>query len=577
MFNKYYQQELNALRELGSEFSRAHPALAPMLSGPASDPDVERLLEGVAFLTGLLRQKLDDEFPEIVHGLTNLLWPHYLKPIPSTTMIAFTPKSTLKQSTRIPAGVHLASVPVGGTSCIYQTTFDVEMHPLALLDASFQQLSGKPPEIKLLFELSGLKLDAWNPGSLRFYLAGEYSAATDLYLMLRRHLRAIVLSPVGKGASVSLEPECLAPAGFSENESLFRYPNRSFSGYRILQEYFLAPEKFLFLDLSGLERWGMRGEGSRFELRFEFGDLPFPPPRVRKESFALHATPAINLFAHEADPILLDHRQAAYIVRPSGGNTSHFQVYSVDRVSGFVQGTAQERPYAPFEAFNPDLRDVANYHTMLRASPAGNGQDVYIEVAYPPQAGTPVTETLSIRLTCTNGSLADSLKAGDIRMATADSPEYAEFANITQPTPGTVPSLGGKVLWRLVSHLGLNYQSLGRKENLKAILDLYMMSEGRDRAVTQANRKRIDGIQEVESVSADRIVSGTPVRGQEFILSLRQDHFAGPGDLFLFGCVLDHFLGCYASINHFTRTTVREVMKGDIYRWPARIGNRPLI
>ena len=140
MFNKYYQQELNALRELGSEFSRAHPALAPMLSGPASDPDVERLLEGVAFLTGLLRQKLDDEFPEIVHSLTNLLWPHYLKPIPSTTMVAFSPKSTLKQSTRIPAGVHLASVPVGGTSCIYRTTFDVEMHPLTLLDASFQQL-----------------------------------------------------------------------------------------------------------------------------------------------------------------------------------------------------------------------------------------------------------------------------------------------------------------------------------------------------------------------------------------------------------------------------------------------------
>ncbi|TFG61407.1 MAG: type VI secretion system baseplate subunit TssF [Deltaproteobacteria bacterium] len=576
MFNKYYQQELNALREMGAEFSRAHPALAPMLSGPASDPDVERLLEGVAFLTGLLRQKLDDEFPEVVHGLTNLLWPHYLKPIPSTTMIAFSPKATLKQSIRIPAGIHLASVPVGGTACVYRTTFDVEMHPLALLDASFQQLSGKPPQIKLLFELSGLKLDAWKPESLRFYLAGEYPAATDLYMLLRRHLRGIFLSPVGKGGSASLEPECLNPCGFSDNEPLFQYPNRSFSGYRILQEYFLAPEKFLFLDLTGLDRWERRGDGNRFELRFEFGDLPFSPPRVRKESFALHTTPAVNLFAHEADPILLDHRQPAYLVRPTGGNPAHFQIYSVDRVAGFLQGTAQERPYTSFETFNPETMDVASYRTSLRASPSGTGQDVYLEVAYPPQAGSPVTETLSIRLTCTNGSLADSLKAVDVRMATADSPEYAEFTNITQPTPGAVPILGGKVLWRLVSHLGLNYQSLGSKENLKAILDLYMLAEGRDRAVTQANRKRIDGIQEVESVSADRIVSGTPIRGQEFILSLRQDHYAGPGDLFLFGCVLDHFLGCYASINHFTRTTVREVMKGDVYRWPARIGNRPL-
>lgn len=577
MFNKYFQQELAQLRDLGAEFSRAHPALAPMLSGSTADPDVERLLEGVAFLTGLLRQRLDDEFPEIVHSLINLLWPHYLKPIPSTTMVAFSPKPTLKQSATIPAGVHLASVPVGGTTCIYRTTFDVEMHPLTLLDASFQQLSGKPPEIKLLFELSGQKLNAWKPESLRFYLAGEYSAATDLYLMLRRHLRGIVLSPVGKGASASLEPECLKPAGFSDDEPLFNFPHRSFSGYRILQEFFLAPEKFLFLDLSGLERWENRGEGNRFEIRFELGDLPFSPPRVRKENFALHTTPAVNLFSHDADPILLDHRQPAYLVRPTGGNPAHFQVYSVDHVAGFVQGTAQERPYAPFEAFNPERIDTPGYHTLLRASPAGNGQDVYLEVAYPPQAGIPVTETLSIRLTCTNGNLADRLKTGDIRMPTSDSPEYAEFANITQPTAGAMPSLGGKMLWRLVSHLGLNYLSLARKENLKAILDLYMMSEGRDRAVTQSNRKRIEGIQEVESVSADRIVSGTPIRGQEFILSLRQDHFAGPGDLFLFGCVLDHFLGCYASINHFTRTTVREVMKGDVYRWPARIGNRPLI
>ena len=64
MFNKYYQEELQNLRELAVEFSKVHPALAPMLSGPSTDPDVERLLEGVAFLTGLLRGKLDDDFPE---------------------------------------------------------------------------------------------------------------------------------------------------------------------------------------------------------------------------------------------------------------------------------------------------------------------------------------------------------------------------------------------------------------------------------------------------------------------------------------------------------------------------------
>ena len=90
-----------------------------MLSGPSADPDVERLLEGVAFLTAMLRQKLDDEFPEIIHELVHLIWPHYLRPVPSATIMAFAPKPSLKQSLKIPAGVHVASVPVDGTPCLF--------------------------------------------------------------------------------------------------------------------------------------------------------------------------------------------------------------------------------------------------------------------------------------------------------------------------------------------------------------------------------------------------------------------------------------------------------------------------
>jgi len=577
MFNRYFQQEMAYLRDLGEAFSKAHPAVAPMLSGPSADPDAERLLEGVAFLTALLRQKLDDEFPEIIHEMIQLIWPHYLRPIPSTSIVAFTPKPTLKESMTIPAGIHIASVPVDGTSCLFRTCYDVDVHSLTLLEASFVEPPGRPPAIKLLLELRGLKLSDWQPEVLRFFLAGGHSTAADLYFLLRHHLRQIIISPHDSGASLLLTPEHLRPVGFSQEEGIIPYPSNSFPGYRIVQEYFILPEKFLFLDLVGWERWQERGDGSRFEITFELDDLPFPSPRVKTENFILSATPVINIFPHDADPIRLDHRKTEYLVRPSGGNAPHYQVYALEKVVGFVQGTAQERLYVPFEVFTPEPEANPVYHVNLRRSPVRSGFDVYLSVAYPKEAGPPVSETLSIQLLCTNGSLPEGIQLGDISLPTSSSPEFVEFTNIRRPTSNVLPPLGTNLLWRLLSHLSLNYVSLAKAEDLRALLELYIFEESRDRTAILANKKRIASIEQIETRASNRLMSGVMMRGREIRMNLRHDHFASQGDLFLFGCVLDHFLGSYASINTFTNLIIKEVLKGELYQWPARIGDHPLI
>jgi type VI secretion system protein ImpG len=346
MFSRYFQQELANLRDLGEVFSKAHPAVAPMLSGAAADPDVERLLEGVAFLTALLREKLDDEFPEIVHEFIQLLWPHYLRPIPSTTIVAFNPKPMLKQSTTIPGGIHISSVPVEGTPCHFRTCYDVELHPLHLLEASFVEVAGQPPAIRLLLEMRGMGLSDWQPKTLRLFLGGNYGAAADLYFLLRHHLKHIRIACLEQGSACLLPPENLRPAGYSLKEELFPYPTYSFPGYRVLQEYFVLPEKFLFLDIAGWDLWQDRGEGDRFEITFELDSLPSPPPRIKKENFVLYATPAVNIFPHEADPIRLDHRKTEYLVRPSGANLTHYQVYALEEVVGLVQGTALWRRWS---------------------------------------------------------------------------------------------------------------------------------------------------------------------------------------------------------------------------------------
>lgn len=577
MINRYFQQELNQLRELGASFAKAYPALAPMLSGPVADPDVERLLEGVSFQTALLRQKLDDDFPEIIQDLVRIIWPHYLRPIPSVSTVAFTPKPTLRQPATIPAGTPMASVPVEGSPCLFRTCRDVEIHPLALTEASFEQPSGRPPQVRLVLELAGLRLSDWQPQTLRFFLAGDYAGASDLYFLLMRHLKQIVLKPLDGGDAAVLPAECLRDAGFCEPAALIPYPSHAFPGYRVLQEYFFSPEKFLYVELTGWERWQGRGGGSRFEIRFEFDSLPVRPGRLSRDHVVLHAAPVINLFAHEADPIALDHRQPWYLVRPAGSHAGTDQVYSVDSVTGFAQGSAEEKRYLPFEHFNPDVRSTAIYHTTYRRSPVRSGADVFLSVAYPAGAGTPRHETLSIELTCTNGALPESLRSGDICVPTGTSPEFATFRNIRPVTPTVFPPLATNVLWRLISHLSLNYLSLAHPDRFRALLELYIFPECRDQAAVLANRKRIEGIEHVEDRPSDRLVGGLPVRGREVTLKMRRDHYVSTGDLFLFGSVLDVFLGGYASVNSFTNLVVRETMKGDRYPWPARLGNHPLI
>ena len=577
MFNRYFQEELDNLKDLGGEFSKAHPAVAPMLSGRSSDPDVDRLLEGVAFLTALLRQKLDDEFPEIIHELVQLIWPHYLRPLPSASIVAFNPKPTLKEPMVIPPGTQVASAPVEGVSCLFQTCYPVEVHPLRLLEASFVETAGQPPAIRLMLELKGVNLSDWQPQALRFYLAGDFPAAADLYLLLRRYLTRISISAAGSKSVLTLRPESLKPVGFGPDEGVIPYPTNSFPGYRTIQEYFILPEKFLFLDLVGWDQWQDRGKGGRFEVRFELDQIPFASPRIKTSDFVLFATPVINIFPYDADPIRLDHRRTEYRVRPSGLKDAHYQVYSVEKVIGFVQGTAEERVYAPFELFRPDPNGVPVYRVNIRNSPVRPGFDVYLSVAYPPESGPPVAETLSIELLCTNGFLPEEIRTGDIAVPTSSSPEQVNFKNLRPPTSNILPPLGTNLLWRLISHLSLNYASLSNTENLQALLNLYLFRDPRKPEASLANQKRVAGIQSIESRGADRLVSGVLTRGRDIELEARHDHFASQGDLLLFGSILEHFLGSYASINAFTRLSLKEVLTGEIYQWPARLGDHPLI
>lgn len=575
MFNRYFQQELDSLRETAGEYAKQHPALAPMLDGPSSDPDVERLLEGVAFLTGMVREKIDDEFPEIVHELIRHLWPHYLRPVPSATILQMAPVAALRQSTTVPAGVEVDSIPVDGTQCRFRTVYDMEIHPVAVTRVFFEDRAGQNPAICLRMELTANTLPYFEADRLRFYLGDDYDKASHLFLLLSTCLAGIRLSCGENTPGFRLSPGHLRPFGFSQDQGLIPYPSNTFPGFHLIQDYMTLPEKFMFVELSGLANWIDREEEAEFIIRFELDTLPGGPPALSEKSMMLHAAPAINLFAHDADPILVDHRRAEYRVRPTTDRLSHFQVFSVDKVTGFVSGATRERAWQPFHNFSTENTGGPVYNERLKTAPGQHRVDLFLSPSLPDQA--PQQETLSMDITCTNGVLPESLGTGDIRVPTETTPEFIRASNLRRPTVSVMPAFNTNFLWQLLSLLSLNYVSISEKENLQALLSLFVLEGGRDKVRATANKKRIQGITRLEVRPAGRLVSGIMMQGREFRLRVLGDHFSGPGDLYLFGTMLSHFTAITASMNTFTRLVIHEELTGEYYRWPERIGNHALI
>ncbi len=572
-----FKNELFRLKEVAAEFAEALPALASLLRAPTDDPDVERFLEGVAFNVALLRRKLNKSFPGIVCELTQLLFPHYLMPFPAATIVAFSTPSTLSRSCTVPAGTEIASVPVDGTCCRFSTIGGVEVHPLRLVEVAFCHSTLRAPTIRLTMELDGLTLTEWQPSSLRLFLGGDHVSATDLYMALCRHLKCILIEPERGGKSAELTADCLSPAGFDAEEPLAPYPPHAFPGYRLLRDMFNFPEKYLFFELRGWERWEDRGDGSRFSVSFELDKNAFVPLRIRRESFALFAVPASNIFAHEADPVLLGQRAGSYLLRPAGKRSDHLPIYSVDRVTGFSRKTGRERICLPMDLLHGDYREAPVYHTSSRKSQVCDGNDVYLSVAYPPGLPIEAEEVLSVGLTCTNGPLAGNLRVGDVALPVSYLPEGMSVRNITPVTQAINPLLEPDLHKRLGNHLSLDCLSLATSDNLRSLLEMYLFPGHRGEMSIAADRKRVSGIESVSEAPCARWVDGSLVRGREIRIRARRDHFGGPGDMYFFGCLLDRFLGQCAAANVFTVLSIEDTLKGDCYQWPPRLGRQLLV
>ncbi|MFL5352666.1 type VI secretion system baseplate subunit TssF [Archangium sp.] len=578
MFSKYYLSELSYLREMGRAFGLANPSVAGLLVERGADPDVERLLEGFAFLTARIRERVEDDVPEMVQGLTELLLPHYLRPVPACSIVEFSPQMrALRGRSRIAAGAEVASTPLDGTSCVFRTTHDVDLLPLSVQDAVLDRSSVSSPVLRLFFQTTEQgREELGKPHGLRLFIHGEMSASALILLWLLRYCRMVRVRGTTSGQEVVLDPKkSIRPVGFARDFRLLPWP-RAFDGYRLLQEYFTLPEKFLFFEVHGLETATAALE-ERFEISFH---LERPPPldaRITREMFRLHCAPVINLFRAPANPLFHHALGREHLVRASELQPQHAEVYSVDSVTGLTAGRSDRRTYKPFHEFEHTQGEGAEpafYRLRRIHSPVDDGIDTYLTLETPrdvaPTLGA--EEVLSIDLTCTNRSLPARLQVGDITQSTPASPTNAKFKNITPVSRPARAPLGTELHWRLLSHLAINQHSIADSAALRRLLDLYNFQALADNLAARASRLRINAIRNVETKTLTRFLEGTPIRGNQTLVELDETNFMGVGDAFLFGCILDELLASHVTLNSFNELAIRLQPSQTEFAWLPRNG-----
>jgi type VI secretion system protein ImpG len=571
---RYFDAEMRYLREAGQEFAEAFPDRAAQLNldrPGARDPYVERLFEGFAFLMGRLREKLDDDLPELTEGLVSLLWPHYLRTIPSLSIVELTPDlQQMKRSERIERGMEVLSRPVGPkrTRCRYTTTQDLTLQPLAVAALG---LAHEPDGRSVLrLRLACGPLTEWSQvdlSRLPLYLNAEAPVASALHLALTRRVQALYVRLPGTPERLPLDGY-FAARGFAEEDRLWPKGDSAFSGYQLLLEYFSFREKFMFVTLHGLERVQVPEGTAWLELDVVLaGGWPhdFEP---LAEHVRLHAVPVINLFELEADPLRLDPLQCDYLLRPMRLQDGHTEIYSVDQVS--ASKNAAREDYVPFTSFRHKggmLRDDAPeryFHTRLKRGASGLHDTWLILGGEGFDADRLVTgESLSLRLTGTNGQLPRKA----LQSTLLDTPVQSTQAglrvlNLCAPTQPRYPPSRDRFHWRVLSHLGSNFlPMLDNAEVLRGTLALY------DWTGNELNRRRLEAIVEVRHHLIERFERGFLLRGVDIEVTLDANGFSGEGDISLFGEMLNRFFALYADIHLFSQLTLILQPTGKCLRW----------
>ena len=615
----HYNIELGFMREMGTEFAHHFPKVAGRLGMEGlecADPYVERLLEGFAFLTARVQLKIEEEYPKFCQHLLEIVYPDYLAPLPSMTIVQIQPDcadTDLAEGFNVEKDtvLHSGLGPNMQTACEYRTSHDVELFPVTVTDAdylgtraSLANLGIKPDRrvsagIRISMEVAkGIDISELTMSELPLFLAGSGTVPLALYEHILGGVCGLtVLTGEKKSRQVfPLSKDNVCPHGFDAEQAMLNYQARSFEGYRLLREYFAFPERYRFINFSGFEKVFPKAKGLKFDLVIHLDDRNSDLENViGKNNFLPFCTPAINLFKKRADRITLNEKDHEFHVLADRSRPLDYEVHQVLSVTGYGSQPDERQQFLPFyglkdehtptehSAFFSVQRRPRMLSSKQRSRGARSGylgQEVFVSLVDSNEApySTRLVQ-LGVKTLCSNRDLPTQIplgqKKGDFTLS--DNAPVEKIQCVAGPTRPVSQVTTGDYAWRIINHLSLNFLSLideSPEEGAAALRELLQLySNGQT-----LSERQINGLL---SVSAKAVTRRLPIpgpisfgRGLEIILTLDETGFEA-GGMYLFGSVLNEFFRKYVSINHMTETVVVTENNTEVARWPVKAGLRP--
>ncbi|MEW5561983.1 type VI secretion system baseplate subunit TssF [Enterobacter asburiae] len=592
-FLELYNDELRYLRESGQQFAEDHPQVAGQLGirvDGVNDPFVERLLEGTAFLSARVHQRIDNEYPEFALQMLSRLAPLWYTPTPSIATVAFTPDFTSplwQAPVTLPAGskVTLADVALKNKSAQFVTGRALNLEPLAIesaecvsniaaeLPMAVSGLAGEAASClrlrlttRQVKKLAQLKLDP-----LHLTFTGEAVRANRLLETLLNHCQRVVLWTPGTSSPVvaTLSSDRLRLAGTQANDALLPVSIGELPGSRLMREYFAAPSRFYSVELHGLQDFlAQCGSAHQFEVIFVLNNAPASLlGRISAADFHLFATPIINLVTRRCDPITPDADRTEHQIVVDRLNPACYEIHHLISVEGLLRnGDSVGFSMLPEEVQFERHRPQAGYALRWRPGVGGRGRvasafgnnEVFITLS-PGVSGLDIKQISTLSVTA---MVCDRfLRPEQLQQPTV---QAEVMLPVTETTLLRMPSMARPApemhqAWQAIQLVSVNPLRYTAPEVancamlLRHWLSLFAWSDD------ASQRRRISSLDEaVFSHCFEHDAGPGPItwtRGVQARLNVKADHHADHG-AFLFGHLLHHALADYCQLNQTLRTSL---------------------